>query len=99
MIDKEKIKSEVIEITNNILKENNQDYRINQLSIINKKEELSIIGSLKIYDEKAIRSISDDLKRELKKFGKVVLNSRHIAPCCELSYDLIMFDIILDNYS
>ena len=66
-IDKEQIKKDLMNESNIILKEWNEPYVVDTISIMNAQGKTTFLGSLRIFDE---RNASDIMKEVESKFAK-----------------------------
>ena len=90
MFDKDAIKKELIEGSNIILKRYDEDDVVDSISVMNTKDHVIFLGSLRVYIEKALENCFED-------YGKVSIRSRKVVPCCSLPYFHISFHINVDE--
>ncbi|MBQ6813864.1 MAG: hypothetical protein IJP12_04410 [Methanobrevibacter sp.] len=76
--EKEKIKSEIVEKVNSVLEKNNESFRIDKVTVLNKKESVKFMGSYRVYDRRKYASVSKEINSFLDKYGDVEINSKKI---------------------
>lgn len=91
--EKTKIKENLIEKINKLLKSENEPNTINNIMIFNNKEFTGFMGNIKIYNPENLEKIKKTLIQILEEYGEVAINQQHIKPCCELPYDYISFNM------
>lgn len=96
-IDKEKIKQELIEDSNSILKEWNEPYEVDGISVMNMRGKTTFLGSLRVFDERNAPAIMREVESRLAKYGKLTVRDERIVPCCSARYTHISFNITVDN--
>ncbi|WP_409199503.1 hypothetical protein [Methanobrevibacter sp. DSM 116169] len=96
MLDKNETKEEIIKIAKEILKKNNEPYDFDSVAVLNTNKGVSFIGSLRIYNDELVNSISKDLETNLNKFGKFTINNQRVTPCCEAPFHNISFELVLN---
>ena len=96
-IDKEKIKQDLIEDSNSILKEWNEPYEVDGISVMNMRGKTTFLGSLRVFDERNAPAIMREVESRLAKYGKLTVRDERIVPCCSARYTHISFNITVDN--
>ena len=91
--EKTKIKENLIEKINKLLKSENEPNTINNIMIFNNKEFTGFMGNIKVYNPENLEKIKKTLIQILEEYGEVAINQQHIKPCCELPYDYISFNM------
>ena len=91
--EKTKIKENLIEKINKLLKSENEPNTINNIMIFNNKEFTGFMGNIKIYNPENLEKIKKTLIQILEEYGEVAINQQHIKPCCELPYDYLSFNM------
>ena len=91
--EKTKIKENLIEKINKLLKSENEPNTINNIMIFKNKEFTGFMGNIKIYNPENLEKIKKTLIQILEEYGEVAINQQHIKPCCELPYDYISFNM------
>ena len=91
--EKTRIKNELIEKINQILEDENETNKINNIMIFTNKEFTGFMGNIRVYNPENLEKIKTKLTQKLEEYGKVALNQQHIKPCCELPYDYISFNL------
>ncbi|MCR5026608.1 MAG: hypothetical protein K6A34_04110 [Methanobrevibacter sp.] len=96
-IDKEQIKSELVDESNKILETYNEPYRVDGISVMNVKGKVTFLGSLRVFDERLVNNVKKDVESKLKKYGKLTLRDERVVPCCSPKYTHISFNIVVDD--
>lgn len=96
-IPKQKIKNELVDISNTILAKYNEPYIVDSVSIMNAQSKIIFLGSLRVFDERNLSDILNDVKSSLSKYGKLSIRDEKIIPCCSANYIHISFNITIDN--
>lgn len=96
-IDKEQIKKDLIEDSNSILKEWNEPYEVDGISVMNMQGKTTFLGSLRVFDERNAPAIMREVESKLAKYGKLTVRDERIVPCCSARYTHISFNIVVDN--
>ena len=96
-IDKEQIKKDLMDESNNILKEWNEPYVVDTISVMNAQGKTTFLGSLRVFDERNASYIMKEVKSNLAKYGKLTVRDEKVVPCCSARYTHISFNIVVDN--
>jgi hypothetical protein len=96
-MDKEQIKAELVEISNNILEKYNEMDVVETISVMNMAGKTVFLGSLKVFNYEVIPNIMRDLEKQLKGYGELVVRDQRVTPCCSPSYTHISFNISISN--
>ena len=96
-IDKEQIKKDLIEDSNSILKDWNEPYEVDGISVMNMQGKTTFLGSLRVFDERNAPAIMKEVESKLAKYGKLSVRDERIVPCCSARYTHISFNITVDN--
>ena len=96
-MDKEAIKKELVDESNNILAKYSEMEPVDSVSVMNMASKTVFLGSLRVYDENNVSKIKKDLKKQLKSFGDLTIRDQKVVPCCAPSYIHISFNISIDN--
>ncbi|MEE0024342.1 hypothetical protein [Methanobrevibacter sp.] len=96
-IDKEQIKKDLMDESNNILKEWNEPYVVDTISVMNAQGKTTFLGSLRVFDERNASDIMKEVKSNLAKYGKLTVRDEKVVPCCSARYTHISFNIVVDN--
>ena len=96
-IDKEQIKKDLIEDSNSILKDWNEPYAVDGISVMNMQGKTTFLGSLRVFDERNAPAIMREVESKLAKYGKLTVRDERIVPCCSARYTHISFNIVVDN--
>lgn len=76
--EKEKIKEEIVDKINSVLEKNNESFRIDKVTVLNRSDSVKFMGSYRVYDRKKYNSISREIDTFLKKYGDVDIKSKKI---------------------
>ena len=96
-IDKEKIKKDLVDESNTILKNWNEPYEVDGISVMNMQGKTTFLGSLRVFDERNAPAIMKEVESKLAKYGKLTVRDERIVPCCSARYTHISFNIVVDN--
>ena len=96
-IDKEQIKKDLIEDSNSILKDWNEPYEVDGISVMNMQGKTTFLGSLRVFDERNAPAIMREVESKLAKYGKLTVRDERIVTCCSARYTHISFNIVVDN--
>ena len=96
-IDKEQIKKDLIEDSNSILKDWNEPYEVDGISVMNMQGKTTFLGSLRVFDERNAPAIMREVESKLAKYGKLTGRDERIVPCCSARYTHISLNIVVDN--
>ena len=96
-IDKEQIKKDLIEDSNSILKDWNEPYEVDGISVMNMQGKTTFLGSLRVFDERNAPAIMREVESKLANYGKLTVRDERIVPCCSARYTHISFNIVVDN--
>ena len=96
-MDKEAIKKELIDKSNEILTKYGEKEILDSVSVMNMASKVAFLGSLKVYDTAVVPNIIRDLEKELKSYGKISIRDERIVSCCAPSYIHISFNISIDK--
>lgn len=96
-IDKEQIKKDLIKDSNSILKDWNEPYEVDGISVMNMQGKTTFLGSLRVFDERNAPAIMREVESKLAKYGKLTVRDERIVPCCSARYTHISFNIVVDN--
>ena len=95
--DKQKIRNELVEVSNDILARYNEPYTVDGVSVMNARGKTTFLGSLRVFDENNLSDILNDVDREFSKYGRLSVRDEKIIPCCSANYVHISFNITVDN--
>ena len=96
-MDKEKIKSELVDESNNILAKYAEPYIVESVSVMNMTAKTVFLGSLRVYNEDVVSDIVNDLKKQLKGYGQLSIRDEKVVPCCAPNYIHISYNISIKN--
>ena len=94
-MDKEQIKQDMVDISNNILEKYSEMDVVETISVMNMSSKTVFLGSLKVYNYEVIPNIMRDLEKQLKGYGELVVRDQRVTPCCSPSYTHISFNITI----
>ena len=96
-MDKEAIKKELVDKSNNILAKYDEMDVVESVSVMKMAAKTIFLGSLKVYKTEVIPNVMRDLEKELKGYGELVIRDQKVTPCCSPSYTHISFNITIPN--
>ena len=96
-INKQKIKDELVDVSNTMLAKYNEPYVVDSVSVMNAQGKTTFLGSLRVFDERNLPDILNDVELSLSKYGKLSVRDEKIIPCCSANYIHISFNITIDN--
>ena len=96
-MNKEKIKAELVDKSNNILAKYAERDIVESVSVLNMASKTVFLGSLRIYNEDVAGDIEKDLTKELKDYGELSIRNEKVFPCCSPNYIHISFNISINN--
>ncbi len=96
-MDKDQIKKELIDKSNDILKKYSEPDIVEDLSIMNMAAKTVFLGSLKVYNTEIVPNVIKDLNKDLKGYGQLTVRDQRVAPCCAPSYIHISFNVTILN--
>ena len=80
-----------------ILKDWNEPYEVDGISVMNMQGKTTFLGSLRVFDERNAPAIMREVESKLAKYGKLTVRDERIVPCCSARYTHISFNIVVDN--
>ena len=96
-MDKEQIKAELVNKSNNILAKYAEMDIVESVSVMNMSAKTVFLGSLRVYNEDVVADIKKDLQKELKGYGDLSIRDERVVPCCAPNYIHIAFNISISN--
>ena len=96
-MDKDQIKKELIDKSNNILTKYSEPDVVEDISIMNMAAKTVFLGSLKVFRNDIVPNVMRDLEKELKGYGELVIRDQRVTPCCAPSYMRISFNVTIPN--
>ena len=96
-MEKDQIKKELVEKSNNILQKYSEPYIVNDVSVMNMAAKTVFLGSLKVYNTEIVPNVMKYLNKDLKGYGQLVVRDQRVTPCCEPSYIHISFNVTISN--
>jgi hypothetical protein len=96
-MDKEAIKQELIDKSNNVLTKYSEPDVVESVSIMNMAAKTIFLGSLKVFNYEIVPNVIRDLEKELKGYGELIIRDQRVTPCCSPSYIHISFNISIRN--
>ena len=97
MFDKDVFKKELIEGSNIILKRYDENDIVKTISIMNTKDKVIFLGSLRVYNERKVRNIENALENSFEDYGKITIRSSKVTSCCSMPYIHVTFHINIDG--
>ena len=96
-MDKDQIKKELIDKSNNILTKYSEPDVVEDISIMNMAAKTVFLGSLRVYNEDVVKSIKNDLQKQFRDYGELSIRDEKVFPCCSPNYVHISFNISIMN--
>lgn len=96
-MDKDAIKQELIDKSNNVLTKYSEPDVVESVSIMNMADKTIFLGSLKVFNYEIVPNVIRDLEKELKGYGQLIIRDQRVTPCCSPSYIHISFNISIGN--
>lgn len=96
-INKDIIKEDLIEKSNNILKKYNEPYTVDSIAIMNSRDNINFLGNLRVMVDDSVKNIKKDLQLAFKEYGNLTIKDRKVIPCCEPPYVHISFNIKINK--
>jgi len=96
-MDKETIKKELVDKSNNILAKYAEPDIVESVSVMNMAAKTVFLGSLRVYNEDVVSDIVNDLDKELHGYGALSIRDEKVIPCCAPRYVHISFNISIAN--
>ena len=96
-VDKAQMKKDLMDESNQILKEWNEPFVVDTISVMNAQGKTTFLGSLRIFDERNASDIMKEVESRLAKYGKLTVRDERIVPCCSARYTHISFNVVVDN--
>ncbi len=96
-MDKEAIKKELVDKSNNILVKYSEPDVVEDISVMNMASKTVFLGSIKVFNTEVIPNIIRDLEKDLKGYGQLVVRDQKVTPCCSPSYTHISFNVTIAN--
>ena len=96
-MDKDQIKKELIDKSNDILQKYSEPDIVEDLSIMNMAAKTVFLGSLKVYNTDIVPNVIKDLNKDLKGYGQLTVRDQRVAPCCAPSYIHVSFNVTILN--
>lgn len=96
-MDKEAIKKELVDESNNILAKYDEMEIVDSVSVMNMAAKTVFIGSLRVYKEEVVSNIKKDLKKQFSHIGDITIRDEKVVPCCAPKYTHISFNVSITN--
>ncbi|WP_458406411.1 hypothetical protein [Methanobrevibacter sp.] len=96
-MNKDTIKSELVDKSNNILTKYNEPDVVEEVSVMNMAAKTVFLGSLRVFNTEVIPNVIRDLEKDLKGYGELVVRDQKVTPCCSPSYTHISFNVTVKN--
>ena len=94
-MDKEAIKKELIEKSNEILTKYSEPDVVEDISVMNMSSKTVFLGSLKVFNTEIVPNVINDLNRQLKGYGELIVRDQRVTPCCSPSYIHVSFNVTI----
>ncbi|MDO5849340.1 MAG: hypothetical protein Q4P18_07380 [Methanobrevibacter sp.] len=96
-IDKDVIKQDLIEKSNDILKKYNEPYVVDHIAIMNTSQNINFLGNMRVMVEDSVKKIREDLEEAFKDYEILKIRDRKVVPCCAPPYVHISFNITINK--
>ena len=96
-MDKDTIKKELVDESNNILAKYSEPDIVENVSVMNMAPKTVFLGSLRVYNEDVVKNIKNDLQKQFKDYGELLIRDEKVFPCCSPNYVHISFNISIIN--
>lgn len=96
-INKDKIKEELIQKSNDILKKYDEPYIVEDISIMNTNKNINFLGNMRVVVDDSVKKIREDLEKALKDYELLQIRDRKVVPCCAPPYTHISFHITINK--
>lgn len=96
-MDKEQIKKELIDKSNDILTKYSEPDTVESISVMNMAAKTVFLGSLKVFNTEVVPNVIRDLNKDLKSYGELIVRDQRVTPCCSPSYIHISFNVTISN--
>lgn len=96
-MDKEAIKKELANKSNEILDKYDEQEMVDTISVMNMAAKTVFLGSLRVYNFDDVSKIKNDLEKEIKSYGKVTIRDEKVVPCCAPSYMHVSFNVSINK--
>ena len=96
-MDKDQIKKELIEKSNDILTKYSEPDVVEDISVMNMSSKTVFLGSLKVFNTEIVPNVIKDLNKQLKGYGELIVRDQRVTPCCSPSYIHVSFNVTIAN--
>ena len=96
-MDKDQIKKELIEKSNDILTKYSEPDVVEDISVMNMSSKTVFLGSLKVFNTEIVPNVIKDLNKQLKGYGELIVRDQRVTPCCSSSYIHVSFNVTIAN--
>ena len=96
-MDKEAIKKELVDKSNEILAKYDEQEMVDAISVMNMAAKTVFLGSLRVYNKDNVSKIKKDLEKDIGSYGEVAIRDEKITPCCAPSYMHVSFTISINK--
>ena len=96
-MDKDQIKKELVEKSNEILTKYSEPDVVEDVSVMNMAAKTVFLGSLKVFNTEIVPNVIKDLNKQLKGYGDLIVRDQRVTPCCSPSYIHISFNVTITN--
>ena len=94
-MDKDIIKKELIDKSNDILTKYSEPDVVEDISIMNMSSKTIFLGSLKVFNTEIVPNVINDLNKDMKGYGELIVRDQRVTPCCSPSYIHISFNVTI----
>lgn len=96
-MDKDQIKKELIDKSNEILTKYCEADTVEDVSVMNMSSKTVFLGSLKVFNAEIVPNVIKDLNKQLNCYGELIVRDQRVTPCCSPSYIHISFNVTVLN--
>ena len=96
-MDKETIKKELVDKSNEILAKYSEPDVVEEVSVMNMSSKTVFLGSLRVFNTEVVPNVINDLNKQLKGYGEIIVRDQRVTPCCSPSYIHISFNVTVSN--
>ena len=94
-MDTDIIKKELIDKSNDILTKYSEPDVVEDISIMNMSSKTVFLGSLKVFNTEIVPNVINDLNKDMKGYGELIVRDQRVTPCCSPSYIHISFNVTI----
>lgn len=96
-IDKNAIKEDLIQKSNDILRKYDEPYVVDDIAIMNTNRNINFLGNMRVMVEDSVGRIRADLEDAFRDYEILKIRDRKVVPCCAPPYVHISFNITINK--